>query len=384
MDADSKDINIGGLCGNEYISQVNALKKKSIPSPVSNQAKKIKNNSLEALLELFSNGLQNFCIKKGDPNTEQKLAIINNIFFSLCGVLSNFAVDESLVKKMAGAYDGFLGKMEEIQKQSPPKVSLPPKVPKSIAPSPVVIQETLTPEEAGIIMNDYVRQIVEFRGLVNAYQQISGMADDKAMLDKQMHEAETALAQIAQENTKPNPAVRSDGNCLFDSAFLAHEQPVNPSSALTSAKNTTYRQLTAEKLREHRDDPLLKIEIENMLENDAHVKAAVSQLLFKAGGKEGYMENFFSVRERLPEPIDLYCDAMKDETQKLYAGTPEMQALSDVLGVPIIIIGPPKPGEKQWKLSPLTILPNELKPGVQPIFIHFNGLDHYQNLIPRV
>lgn len=216
------------------------------------------------------------------------------------------------------------------------------------------------------------RMDLELEKLKIHASKVIGIPDESSFAQEAMKKLETKRAEIEkvlckqiQSHYVPNPAILEDGHCLFssiDDLLKINKKPIY------------YRKLAVEYIRNHTDKfesavkdviklPLIRATMENYTESQ--------------GGLQSCCDKLEQKLRRSLTAIDFYCDCL--ENTNLWGGNTEVLALSEQLQVQILIFTQQK--NSTWRF--------DLREGggkfkqKTPLLLYYNGINHYQSLIPR-
>lgn len=174
---------------------------------------------------------------------------------------------------------------------------------------------------------------------------------------------------------KPNPKIGSGGHCLFESIQDQLKNKKNPKRLKNKKNPKYYRELAANHIRQHVSefkwgvlDAMGSKQVENRL---LEYEEAQQE------GKKSWNERLAEKLGREPTDIDFYCDCL--ENSNLWGGAIEVLTLSEELQVPILIFT--RQDCKTWRFD-LMVGVSKFK-DKSPLLLYYNGLNHYQSLIPR-
>ena len=248
-------------------------------------------------------------------------------------------------------------------------------------------------------MEEYLHLVLEMDSLMSHMNALQAELGSPAIKDTQPYERIKAFRQEFGENTEflkeklalymrdnfiPNTAVKQDGNCLFWSFSMQ----------LGKENQQVYRKMAMDYIRAYPDQ----------FKDDEHVfkDACTQDGIFKSTLKDYVMEGreSMSYKDALkqhlialqtkighnPDFLDIYCDCMENaRTGKgkmgCWGGPVEIKALSLALRRPVFSFSPSVFKNDEWTPSVFCNI-DLLKEGKEPLFFFYNGVNHYQDLIP--
>lgn len=185
----------------------------------------------------------------------------------------------------------------------------------------------------------------------------------KALEDKAGALEKELCAQIKRQY-KVNYSIKKDGHCLFwsiEDLLKKNEAPIY------------YRKLAADYIRTHHQNFASGV-IDAAKSKQGNAK--INEYAKAQGGRQAWFDKLEIKLGRRPSNVDLYCDCL--ENSNLWGGVNEVLALSEQLEVPILIFS--RQDNKSWRFDMekgLSKFKNKA-----PLLLYYNGVNHYQSLIP--
>lgn len=224
----------------------------------------------------------------------------------------------------------------------------------------------------------------------------------RAELTRAIDRLDVDMCKLIKGKYKPNTAIPGSGNCLFESVRHQLGSKHDQQSYRQLAVNTMRARLSAlESAGNEEELASYKSHIRDAMEAP-QAKAAMLRYAKERAGKalenktvkeqiDAWEQQLEKKLNRKPVLLDYYFDCM--ENYSYWGMTSEVHALSEALGVPILVFtiqefnpknnpqAKASPAKSSWMLGTMAGYPAHRDKA--PLLLYFNGVDHYMDLVAR-